>query len=104
MRTLPALATALALLPTVALADRIDGEWCSADGARHVRIEGPALTTPGGQNITGNYDRHAFSFTVPEGESDAGAAVNMRLLSETAVQVWFGDEAPQTWNRCKPIA
>jgi hypothetical protein len=94
----------LVMLPTAALADRIDGEWCSVDGSRHVKIDGPTIVTPGGQTIKGAYDRHAFSFTVPDGESDAGAKVDMRLMNETAVAVHFGDLPIETWNRCKPIA
>ena len=98
------LALVLTLPAGAALADRIDGEWCSPDGLRHVRINGPQIETPGGQNSTGDYERHAFTFTIPEGESDAGTVVQMHLLGETAVRVWFGLDDPVVWGRCRPVS
>lgn len=91
--------TLAALLPALpALADRIDGDWCSEDGRHSLHIDGPSITTPGGHTITGAYSRHAFSYTVPEGEPDAGARINMRLLGETAVEVYLPG-ATETWQR-----
>ena len=103
MRMTPfAVATALALivLASPALADRIDGDWCTDDGTRSLHIDGPAITTPGGHAIKGDYSRHAFSYTVPVGEPGAGSTVDMRLLSETAVEVFSGTDS-ETWHRCQ---
>lgn len=85
----------------VALADAIDGNWCHADG-RRMTIRGPAITTPGGSQIQGEYDRHAFAYKVPAGEAGAGEQVSMSLRSEYVVDVrQGGPDAPvQTWNRC----
>lgn len=93
--------TAWSLQP--ALADAIDGDWCSADG-RHLSIAGPAIVTPGGARMEGSYTRHSFIYTAPTGEPGDGQEVQMRLLSETLVQIRFGPpESPvQTWHRCSP--
>jgi hypothetical protein len=55
-----------------ARADAIDGDWCAKDG-RHFFIQGPAITTPGGKAIQGNYRRHSFSYVVPPGETNAAS-------------------------------
>src|SRR5690348_7437744 len=39
-----------------ALADAIDGHWCFPDGKR-MFIQGPAITTPDGSRIQGEYGR-----------------------------------------------
>ena len=82
-----------------ALADRIDGDWC--DGARSVTINGPSIRTPGNNTIAGDYGRHDFRYTIPAGESGAGATVDMRLLNEENVTVRYGGEEPKVWRRCK---
>jgi hypothetical protein len=48
----------LALIASVfpARADAIDGQWCL--GSSHFEINGQNIRTPGGNTITGNYDRH----------------------------------------------
>ncbi len=84
-----------------ALADAIDGHWCAADG-RRLRIDGPAIVTPGGRHLQGNYDRHHFSYVVPLPEAGAGQTVAMVLLGETAVRVQFGEAPAEVWNRCAP--
>jgi len=89
-----------------AAADAIDGKWCFSDG-RFMSIDGPKITTPAGTAITGNYDRHAFIYTVPAPETDAGAKIFMVMRDEDTIYVsahaWPGsaDAAPtQTWIRC----
>ena len=54
-------AACLALVVGVgpARADAIDGQWCL--GSSHFEINGPNIRTPGGNEITGNYDRHGFT-------------------------------------------
>ena len=96
------LATVLLLAaPTAALADAIDGNWCSADG-QHMTIAGDDITTPGGKQIKGNYDRHAFDYVVPAGEAGSGETVNILLRSEyLAVSRQGAANAPvKEWRRC----
>ena len=61
-----ALALLIALTPWAANADAIDGDWCRE--GRHLSIDGPNITTPGGNAIQGDYDRHGFRYTAPAGE------------------------------------
>jgi hypothetical protein len=95
-------AIALALLFPCgpALADAIDGNWCFK--GRHLAIDGPTILTPGGQTITGKYDRHAFVYMAPAGEAEAGTDVFMALLNEETMEFRAGGEnAPaQIWRRC----
>lgn len=98
-RAVPYLAT-LALLAGAqgARADAIDGNWCAPDG-RVLSIEGPQIVTPRGSAISGDYARHFFAYTVPAGEPDAGARVDMTLLDETTVRLDAG-KGPEIWRRC----
>ncbi|MBN8888680.1 MAG: hypothetical protein BGP12_21660 [Rhodospirillales bacterium 70-18] len=98
-----AVLAALAVLAFAApaRADAIDGAWCLASTGRMV-IDGPAIQTPGGARITGDYSRHAFRYIVPAGEPGAGSEVHMILLGEEAVQVQVGAGPARTWHRCGP--
>jgi hypothetical protein len=91
---------AVAMMSGVARADAIDGNWCAQDG-RVMTIDGPAIVTPGGSQITGNYSRHAFSYVVPPGESGAGGTVLMILLNEETVRLAPGNGGrEEIWHRC----
>src|SRR5262245_13538602 len=85
-----------------AQADAIDGQWCR--GNSHFEINGPKIRTPGGNDITGNYDRHGFTYVVPRNEDGAGSEIVMVLLNEETVRLTRGTSAPQTWKRCKPVS
>jgi len=87
----------------ISLADVIDGDWCKADGKR-MKIRGPEIVTPGGNQTRGDYTRHSFSYVVPAGEAGAGENVSIILLSEYLAHARQGsDTAPvQVWNRCPP--
>src|SRR5437763_15776058 len=92
------LAVGLTVVP--ARADAIDGDWCAADG-RRLSILGPAITTPGGARITGDYSRHHFRYVVPKAEPGAGETVEMSLRSEEEVWVLPRPDAPvEAWHRC----
>ncbi len=98
----------LIAFPTAALADAIDGHWCHEDG-RRMTIDGPAIVTPGGTAMTGDYDRHGFAYVVPPGEPGAGKRIAMQLIDEYTVILRTGlDSAKsveQVWKRCaKPMA
>lgn len=91
-------------------ADAIDGSWCAAD-QRHLAIAGPKITTPGGAQIAGLYDRHGFLYTVPAGEPHAGAQVLMDLMDENTVHLRmrgaeFGEtlSALEVWKRCELVS
>ena len=99
-------AASAALLGSVqpALADAIDGNWCRNDGKR-MSIQGPAIVTPGGHKITGDYDRHAFSYVIPPGEPGTGDKVSIQLLGEYLAHARQGtDPAIQEWKRCEPVS
>ncbi len=88
--------------PQNARADAIDGVWCLEPDQR-LTIDGPAIVTPGGNAIRGDYNRHFFSYVVPGGEPLAGVTMQMRLLNEEAMQRRAGPGAPvETWHRCSP--
>ncbi|UCH74475.1 MAG: hypothetical protein JSU82_01035 [Rhodospirillales bacterium] len=89
------------LPPSPARADRIDGNWCYRE--RHMSIDGPTIITPGGTRMTGLYDRHGFQYTVPDGEADAGARVDMIQFDDQTIQVTTtgaGSRRTEIWNRC----
>ena len=91
---------------SAALADAIDGEWCN-DKGRHFTIKGPDITTPAGTATTGDYSRHAFSYTTPPSDPPAGTSVFMRLLNEHTVNLRMGSDpsAPvEVWTRCNPVS
>lgn len=84
-----------------ALADAIDGDWCSPNGARHLSIDGPTIVTPTGTRMSGSYTRHTFDYVAPAREPEAGKRIEMRLMGETAVQFRpDGDAQAQVWRRC----
>ena len=93
--------TAGLLAAAPARADAIDGSWCSADG-RNMTIRGPAIVTPYGHKMLGNYSRHAFSYTVPDGEPGAGGEISMVLISEDIVHLQPQPESDvEIWRRCQ---
>ncbi len=95
------LACAASALSLPAAADAIDGDWCRKDGQR-LSIDGPKIVTPDGKSLTGNYDRHAFSYKAPAGSKRAGGKVNMSLMDEHNLQVkWPGAKTAEVWQRCK---
>ncbi len=94
----------LMLIATPALADAIDGDWCHSDG-RRFSIRGPAIVTPGGKQMDGDYSRHAFNYVVPAPEQGAGQTIFMTLLDENHVHLRRGEALaanPETWVRCSP--
>jgi hypothetical protein len=92
-------------LPRSAFADAIDGSWCAKDG-RIMEIHGSNISTPGGNDITGTYGRHSFSYVVPPGENPAGETVRMVLWNEDIVHLKVGDNAgeAEVWQRCDTVS
>jgi hypothetical protein len=92
----------LLLAPQSAWADAIDGDWCSTQG-KHFTIDGSKFTTPGGKQITGKYDRHAYAYSVPEAEPGAGSTVLMTLVDDDTLHLTPGapkEAKMQVWKRC----
>ncbi len=89
-----------------AFADAIDGDWCHKDG-RSFHIQGPEITTPGGTDMRGNYDRHGFFYVVPAAEPDAGAEVVMILRDHYTLDLKLqGADGKheirrEIWRRCE---
>lgn len=88
---------------TAARADVIDGTWCRGT-AQRLTIDGPAVVTPAGHALQGEYARHYFRYVVPAGEPSAGATMEMRLLNEDTMQSRAGGPGKpiDTWHRCSP--
>ncbi|HET7879550.1 MAG TPA: hypothetical protein VFL55_01610 [Acetobacteraceae bacterium] len=89
-------------------ADAIDGHWCYPDG-RRFSIQGPAIVTPAGTQLDGDYARHFFRYVVPPADPDAGQTVFMALVNENTVHLRIGaapsyasDADTQVWHRCGP--
>ena len=98
----------IGLSPGLALADAIDGNWCSAEGKR-MSIEGPAIVTPAGTQTHGDYSRHYFTYQVPPSDPGAGQTVYMALLNENTVRLTMATDAQkaqqtpaEVWHRCPP--
>ena len=102
LRATACLLATLPLFAHPARADAIDGTWCLEPDQR-LSIDGPAIVTPGGSAIRGDYNRHFFSYTAPPGEPQAGATIQMRLLNEQTMQRRTApDGQVETWHRCSP--
>lgn len=102
-RVICAVAALAALTPSVSVADALDGEWCARTG-RSLYIDGPAIVTPGGNRIEGDYRRHRFTYKAPAGDRDAGKTVHLQQLDDDTMHLTRGGEpgatAPEVWRRC----
>ena len=61
--------------------------------------------TPGGKRMTGDYDRHAYAYVVPDGEKGAGSTMFMVQLNEETIWVKIGTPPSaagdsEMWRRC----
>jgi hypothetical protein len=89
-----------------ARADAIDGDWCSKDG-RLMSITRTHIVMPDEKQIRGLYDRHAYTYRVPDEEEGAGSKVFMILANPKTIHLWR-DEASakaqkppaEVWHRC----
>lgn len=102
-----AVVTGLSMTADPAHADRIDGDWCSADG-KHVSIDGARIMIPSGAEISGQYDRHHFRYDGPAGDPEAGQTIEMQVLSDE--EMWLqrtidSEKRPvETWRRCQAVS
>jgi len=94
-----------------ALADVIDGQWCSRDG-RRMLIDGDEVVTPGGTKTTGDYGLHHYIFTVPESEPHAGEDADLVLVNPDVMHLRYHIKKSadsglpvEVWRRCnKPTS
>jgi hypothetical protein len=98
------MAGALIFAAAPALADQIDGDWCSTTDVAHFTIAGPSIITPAGTQTSGDYRRHTFSYVVPAGEPGAGQTIDMRQLNEEEILVAVAGGEPKLWRRCEVIS
>lgn len=98
-----ALSLAALLAAAPALADSIDGKWCSEDG-RRITIDGAlGLWGTGGLKISGDYFRYTYLFPMPAGEPEAGQRVEMRFRRiDQSIAVKIGEGEPKIWRKCPP--
>ena len=63
---------------------------------------------PSGAEITGQYNRHAFFYSGPVGDPEAGQSVEMGLISEEEMllrRTVGGKARPvETWRRCQAVS
>ncbi len=104
------LAAPILLLSTqAALADRIDGNWCSAEG-KSISVDGPRVTTARGTPVDANYNRHHVDYIIPTGEPDEGNHFQADQLNDDQIRVVIvrlpgGDAKPaEIWTPCKPVS
>ena len=96
----------IAALLTVSLdarADAIDGDWCNKTG-KHLSINGSNIKTPEGSQITGDYDRHSFSYLPAASKKSANKKIQMQLLSDDLMRMTLPDGATQNWRRCELVS
>lgn len=92
-----------------AFADQIDGSWCAPTG-ESMTIEGSTVITPGGRTLSGRYDRHNFSYDIPDGETSAGGRVDANQIDDQHIRVTIAppaqkEPAPHAiWTRCEVIS
>ena len=94
---------AFVIFATAAMADAIDGDWCAKIG-RHLNIDGPKIQTPGGNNIIGDYERHGFSYVVPNNEVHGSETIQMQMQSEDLILMTLPDGSIEKWNRCDVVS
>ena len=91
---------------TIAVADQIDGTWCSPSGDS-MTIEGARIVTPSGNVVTGRYNRHHVDYEVPQGETDTGNRVSADQLNDEQIRVIVIGEDPaanapsEIWTKCQ---
>lgn len=92
-----------------ALADRIDGTWCSTDG-KSVSVDGPRVVTSRGNEVEANYNRHHIDYVIPAGEPDEGSIFRADQLNDNQIQVILIDAGGkpkgdvEIWTPCKPVS
>ena len=93
-------ALCLLAFSTPALADQLDGDWCFPSDGRNLNIQGDAIVTAHGTSTTGDYQRHTFSYTIPDSDPGAGGKIDIRQLNDETMILRQPDGSEETWKRC----
>ena len=70
-------------------------------------IVGSQIVTPGGQAVTGRYNRHHVDYEIPQGEADAGSHFSADQLNDEEIRVIVLGKDPaankpsEIWTRCQ---
>lgn len=90
----------------IALADSLNGKWCTKDG-RQYEISFEIVTLSDGFDVFGDYDRHHFVFRLPPNVNLGGATVDLvlvnrdvafaRYLTKSGLEIY---SEPEKWTRC----
>ena len=84
-------------------ADALDGDWCHpVDGK--LTIDGPKIQTPGGKSVVGNYSRHRFEYTAPEGDWQANKSIVIQQFNERLMELTVADQPGQKWRPCQVVS
>lgn len=92
-----------------AYGDQIDGRWCSPKGLS-IEVDGAKVTTPGGNTVVANYDRHHIDYEIPVGEPNAGGRFSADQLNDEEISVTILSKSGEAtgnaeiWTPCKPIS
>ncbi len=90
-------------VPTGALADSLDGDWCNpVDGK--LTIDGSQITTPAGNRVTGNYGRHRFEYTAPAGGWNGGKSIVIQQFNEQLMELSVERAAGRQWRPCQIVS
>ena len=102
-----ALCTASVLYIDVAMADSINGIWCSMDG-RQFKILYEVVKLGDGIELDGDYDRHHYVFRMPPHGEWGDATVDLVMGSQDVVFVRYFSRSgiellpePEKWTRCE---
>ena len=91
------------LATTPALADSIDGSWCSKDG-KHLSINGSEIILPNGVKTKGAYGRHEFLYNALPSDADPDVQFFLKLRSEDSMNSYVlknhQRSDPLSWERC----
>ena len=97
------LAIFLSLSASSAWADALDGDWCNlVDGK--LTIDGSIIITPVGNHVEGDYERHRFTYTAPEGGWQAGQVIVIQQYSEQLMKLTVGDGNRREWRPCQVVS
>ena len=86
-----------------ALADSIDGIWCTKDGKR-VSINGPEITLPDGVKTKGAYGQYEFLYFALPNDPEPDAQFFLKLRGENSMDSYViknhHRSDPTKWDRC----
>ncbi len=88
---------------SAAFADSLDGDWCNPIDGK-LTVDGSTIITPGGKSVTGNYGRHRFDYTAPDGDWQAGQSIVIQQFSEQLMELSVGGQPGQKWRPCQVVS